>query len=133
MSDKPVLINSKSERVDVDELIEQCRSDPKRILADDEVGTVVYIGDLDIHAVTGIGHPTTGAVPPGSPGYWAQKVYQISVVRFGGTVRHQIGSVVKSLSNDSVFMIRDGDSLRKVCAADLKPGMVLHTGEKVYW
>jgi len=41
--------------------------------------------------------------------------------------------VVKSLSADSVFVIRDGDALRKVRAIDLKPGMVLRTGEKVYW
>jgi hypothetical protein len=28
----------------VDELIDQCRADPNRVLADDEVGLVVYVG-----------------------------------------------------------------------------------------
>jgi hypothetical protein len=133
MKDKPILINSKSERVDVDELVERCRSDPNRILADDEIGIVVYVGDLDIHAVSGLGHPETGDPPPDSRGHWGQRVTEISVSRFGSSARHQIGSVVKSLYGDSVFMIREGDSLRKVRAEDLKPGMVLNTGEKVYW
>lgn len=133
MSDKPTLINSKHERIDVDELIERCRSNPNRILADDEVGLVVYVGYLDIYSVSGLGHPETGNPPPDASGHWVQRVKEVSVIRFGGTVRRQIGSVVKSLSADSVFVIRDGDSLRKVKATDLKPGMVLRTGEKVYW
>jgi hypothetical protein len=49
------------------------------------------------------------------------------------SVRRQIGSVVKTLSSESVFVIKDGDALRKVKAQDLKAGMILHTGEKVYW
>lgn len=43
MSDKPVLLNSKHEPVDVDDLIEICRANPDRILADDEIGLVAYI------------------------------------------------------------------------------------------
>lgn len=133
MTDRPVLINSKNERVDVDELIECCRSSPNRILADDEVGLVVYVGDMDIYAVTGLGHPATGVPSPDVSGRWVQKVNQVSVSRFGSSVRRQIGSVVKTLSADSVFVVRDGDSLLKVKAKDLKPGMTLRTGEKVYW
>jgi hypothetical protein len=133
MSDKPILVNAKRERVDIDHLIERHRSDPNRILVDDEVGLVMYVGDLDIYAVTGLGHPETGDPPTDPSGYWAQKVNEVSVVRFGTSVRRQIGSVVKSLSGDSVFVIRDGDALRKVKAIDLKPGMVLRTGEKVFW
>lgn len=133
MSDKPTLINSKKERVDVEALIDRCRSDPNRILADDEVGLVVYVGDLDIYSVSALGHPETGNPPPDPSGRWAQKVNEISVIRFGESVRRQIGSVVKTLSADSVLVIRDGDSLRKVRAADLKPGMILRSGEKVYW
>ena len=132
MNVRLILIDSKRERVDVDELIQRCRSDPNRILADDEVGLVVYVGDLDIYSVSALGHPTTGDPAPDSSGHWVQKVNEVSVIRFGENVRRQIGSVVKSLSADSVFVIRDGDSLRKVKARDLKPGMVLHTGEKVY-
>ena len=48
MTDRPILINSKRERVNVDELIQRCRLEPNRILADDEVGLVVYVGDLEI-------------------------------------------------------------------------------------
>jgi hypothetical protein len=132
MSDKPILFNSKRERVDVDDLIDRCRSDPNRILADDEVGLVVYIGDLDIYTVTALGHPETGDPSPNPSGHWAQKVTELSILRFGASVRRQIGSVVKTLSADSVLVIRDGDSLRKVKASDLKPGMILRTGEKVY-
>ncbi len=132
MTDRPVLINSKRERIDVDELIERCRTDSSRILADDEVGLVVYVGDLDIYAVSGLGHPETGEPPPDS-GRWVQKVNEVSRVRFGSRVRHQIGSVVKTLSADSVFVIQDEDRLLKVKAKDLKPGMVLRTGEKVLW
>jgi len=128
-----MLINSNSERVDIDELVERCRSNPNRILADDEIGIVVYVGDLDIHSVSGLGHPETGDPPPNSGGHWAQKVNEISVSRFGSSVRHQIGSVVKSLYGDSVFIIRESDSLRKVRAEDLEGGMVLNPGEKVYW
>jgi hypothetical protein len=133
MSDKPILINSKDERVDVDALIDSCRSEPNRILADDEVGLVVYVGDLDIYSISALGHPETGNPPPDPSGHWAQKVNEISVIRFGESVRRQIGSVVKTLSADSVLVIRDGDSLRKVRAADLKAGMILRSGEKVYW
>jgi hypothetical protein len=133
MSDKPILVNAKRERVDIDDLIECHRSDPNRILVDDEVGLVMYVGDLNIYAVTGLGHPETGNPPPDASGYWVQKVNEVSIVRFGASVRRQVGSVVRSLSADSVFVIRDGDALRKVRAIDLKPGMVLRTGEKVYW
>jgi hypothetical protein len=133
MNDRPVLVNSKHEHVDVDELIEHCRSSPNRILADDEIGLVVYVGDMDIYTVTGLGHPATGDPPPDMSGHWVQKINQVSISRFGSSVRRQIGSVVKTLSADSVFVVRDGNGLLKVKAKDLKPGMILRTGEKVYW
>lgn len=133
MSDRPVLTNSKRERIDIDELIKKCRADPNRVLADDEVGLVVYVGDLDIYTVSGLGHPETGDPPPDMRGHWVQKVNEVSIDRFGNSVRRQIGSVVKTLSADSVFVIQDGDKLLKVKAKDLKPGMVLRTGEKVFW
>jgi len=133
MSDKPILINSRRERIDIDLLVEQCRSDPDRVLADDEIGTVVYVGDMDIYSFSALGHPETGESVPNMPGHWAQKVNEVSIIRFGKSVRRQIGSVVKTLSADSVFVIREGNNLRKVRAADLKPGMVLHSGEKIFW
>ncbi len=133
MSDKPVLTNSRRERIDIEELIRRCRSEPNRILADDEVGLVIYVGDLDVLAVTGLGHPETGEAPAHPEGQWVEKVKEFSVVRFGSSIRRQIGSVVRTLSGDSVFHVRDRSGIRKVKAADLKPGMVLRTGEKVYW
>ena len=132
-SEQPILVNSKLERIEFDELVERCRNDPNRILADDDVGIVVYVGDLDIHTITGVGHPITGHAPPDPTGHWVQKVNQISVKRFGSTVRHQIGSVVRTLDSDSVFVVRENETVRKVKAADLKAGMILDTGEKVYW
>jgi|GEM_PF-1431875 len=132
VTEQPILVNSRLERIDGDELIESCRKDANRILADDEVGLVVYVGDLDVHAVSGLGDPRTGDAPH-DRGRWVQKVNQISIKRFSGTVRRQIGSVVRTLANDSVFVIRENEKLRKIKAKDLKPGMVLSTGEKVYW
>jgi hypothetical protein len=133
MNDKPLLMNSRRARLDVDELIERCRKDdPNRILADDDVGLVLYVGDMDIYCVSGLGHPQTGDAPTDPTGHWVQKVHQISVVRFSSSVRRQIGSVVRSLPADSVFIVRDSEIVRKVKASDLKPGMVLDTGEKVY-
>ena len=133
MSDKPILLNSKHEPIDIDDLLETCRADPDRILADDEVGLVAYVGDMDIFSVSGLGDPITGAPSPHRDGQWVQKVNEISIIRFGESVRRQIGSVVKTLAADSVLVIREDDALRKVKAKDLKPGMILHTGEKVYW
>lgn len=133
MSEKPVLIDSRGKSIDIDELIERCRLEPNRILADDEIGMVIYVGDLDVFALTGLGHPETGEPSPHSGGHWVQRVKEFSVVRFGSTVRRQIGSVIRTLPADSVFHIRDGNGTRKVKASDLKPGMVLRTGEKVYW
>jgi len=133
VSDKPILLNSKHEPIDIDDLLETCRADPDRILADDEVGLVAYVGDMDIFSVSGLGDPITGAPSPHRDGQWVQKVNEISIIRFGESVRRQIGSVVKTLAADSVLVIREDDALRKVKAKDLKPGMILHTGEKVYW
>lgn len=132
-SEQPILVNSKLERIDFDDLVEQCRKDEHRILADDDVGIILYVGDLDVHTVTGVGHPKTGEAPPDPNGQWVQKVNQISVKRFGSTVRHQIGSVVRTLASDSVFVVRENETVRKVKASDLKPGMILDTGEKVFW
>ena len=88
---------------------------------------------MNIFSVSGLGHPATGVPHPLGEGQWVQRVNEISVIRFGGSVRRQIGSVVKTLATDSIFVIKDGNVLRKVKAQDLKPGMVLRTGEKVYW
>lgn len=127
-----MLLNSRHESINIDELIETCRASLERILADDEIGLVAYVGDLDIFTVTGLGHPVDGTPSPLPDGRWVQKVNEVSIVRFGKQIRRQIGSVVKTVDADSIFVIMDGSSLRKVKAGDLKPGMILKTGEKVY-
>ena len=48
----------------------------RQILADDEIGTVVYVGDLEIYRLSGLAHPTTGELQ-NSDGQW-QKVIEIS-------------------------------------------------------
>lgn len=132
-TEKPILYNAKHERIDVDELIDTCKKDPNRILADDEIGTVVYVGDLGISRLSGLAHPKTGEFQ-NSNGHWEQKVIEITRVRFPAkTIRRQIGSVVMSITSDSVFLVRDGKYIRKVRGEDLANGMVLATGEKIFW
>lgn len=38
-------------------MIEVCRTQPERILADDEIGFVAYVGDMNIFSVSGLGNP----------------------------------------------------------------------------
>jgi hypothetical protein len=40
--------------------------------------------------------------------------------------------VVLSVTADTVFLVRSGTSIRKVRAEDLRPGMIVASGEKVY-
>jgi hypothetical protein len=109
--------------VQLDLLIEKLRKDGKRVLADDEIGLVLYVGDLGIYQLK----PTDGGE------FLAQPVTQISRPRFHTRIlRKQIGSTVLSVTEDAVFVVRDGQLLKKVRAEKLKPGMVLATGEKVY-
>lgn len=132
-TEKPVLFNRKHERIDADELIDSCKKDPKRILADDEIGTVVYVGDLEIYRLSGLAHPKSGE-PNTSDGGYLQKIIEISRVRFPARIiRRQIGSVVMSITSDSVFLVRDGKYIRKIRGEDLTKGMVLATGEKIFW
>jgi len=132
-TERPILFNGKHERVDVDELIDTYKKDPKRILADDEIGTVVYVGDLEIYRLSGLAHPKTGE-PQSSDGGYLQKVVEISTVRFPARIiRRQIGSVVMSITSDSVFLVHDGMFIRKIRGEDLTKGMVLATGERIFW
>lgn len=54
------------------------------------------------------------------------------VLDFTHILRKQIGATVLSVTEDAVFVIREGQSLKKIRAEKLEPGMVLATGEKVY-
>lgn len=122
-SEQIILIYQDGAPVDVDSLVEVLREDPKRVLTDDEVGLVLYVGDLDIYSLK----------PTESGEYLAQQLTQISRPRFHTPIlRNQIGSTVLSVTADAVFVIREGRALRKIRAEKLEPGMVLATGEKVY-
>jgi hypothetical protein len=44
-----VLVDRTGKPVQLDELIEQLRREGQRVLADDDVGLIVYVGDLDIY------------------------------------------------------------------------------------
>ena len=118
-----LLISKEGELVEIDALAEQLRDEAHRVLADDEIGLVLYVGDLGIYNLK----------PTETGEFLAQLVREISRPRFTTTVlRRQIGATVLSVTADAVFVIQDGDTLRKVRAENLKPGMVLATGEKVY-
>ena len=118
-----ILVNSTGERIDTEAVVNSLRKDSKRVLADDEFGTVLYVGDLDLYSLK----------PLDSGDYLAQKVTELSSMRFPQRLlRKQIGSVVLSVTEDTVFLIKDGDVIKKVRADGLKKGMVLATGEKVF-
>jgi hypothetical protein len=118
-----ILVDSDGKRVDLDALVERLRGEPERILADDEVGLVLYVGGLGIYNLK----PTDGGE------FLAQPVTEISQPRFSTRVlRKQIGATVLSVTSDAIFVVRDGDTLKKVRADNLDPGMVLASGEKVY-
>ncbi len=118
-----VLVDSNGKEIDHDSLVAQLRTDRKRVLADDEVGLVIYVADLGIYMLT----------PTDSGEFLAQQVTEISRPRFSTRViRKQIGHTVLSVTADAVFVVLENDSLRKVRAEKLEPGMILASGEKVY-
>jgi hypothetical protein len=118
-----VMIYSDGKPVDIDALVERLRGEPQRILADDEVGLILYVGDLGIYNLK----------PTDSGEFLAQPVTEISRPRFSTRVlRKQIGATVLSVTADAVFVVRDGHTLKKVRAEKLEPGMMLASGEKVY-
>jgi hypothetical protein len=118
-----ILIDSDGNPIGIEALVERLRREPERILADDEVGLVFYVGDLGIYSMK----PTDGGE------FLAQPVTEISRPRFSQPVlRKQIGPTVLSVTADSVFVVRDGNTLKKVRAEKLEPGMVLASGVKVY-
>ena len=118
-----LLVDRTGALIGVDELVEKLRNDEARVLADDEVGLIIYVGDLEYYNLT----------PTETGEFLAQPVTQVSRPRFPVNVlRKQIGARVFSVTEDAVFVIREGSSLRKVRAGKLEPGMVLASGEKVF-
>jgi hypothetical protein len=122
-AEQMMLIDSAGKAVEVDDFIEQLRREPNRILADDEIGLVLYVADLGIYSLK----PTDGGA------FLVQPVTEISRPRFSTRMlRMQIGATVLSVTADAVFVVRDGNTLKKVRAEKLEVGMVLASGEKVY-
>jgi hypothetical protein len=118
-----ILIDSDGKRVEIDVLVERLRGEPERILADDELGLVLYVGGLGIYNLK----------PTDSGEFLAQQMTEISRPRFSTRVlRKQIGATVLSVTADAIFVVREGNVLKKVRAEKLEPGMVLASGEKVY-
>lgn len=118
-----ILVDSEGNRVELDALVERLRKEPERILADDEVGLVLYVGGLGIYNLK----PLDGGE------FLAQPVTEISRPRFPTHVlRKQIGATVLSVTSDAIFVVKNGNTLKKVRAEKLEAGMVLATGEKVY-
>lgn len=118
-----LLINSNGKEIDIDELFNSYSDESDRVLANDEIGTIIYTADLDVFLleVTSNGH----LIP--------KKVNQLSRCRFGTSIiRLQIGGKIASYSSDTIFYVKKDDYVIKVRADKLKKGMVLSTEEKVY-
>lgn len=123
-AEQVLLVDRDGQPIQVDFLIARFqKEEPHRMLADDEIGLVVYVGDLDIYRLS----------PTSDGEILAERVTEISRARFSTEImRKQIGAIVISVTADTVFVIRDGDGYKKVRAENLKPNMILATGEKVY-
>ncbi len=118
-----ILVNKNGEPVEIDILVERLRGEADRVLADDEVGLVLYVGDLELYNLK----------PTGSGEFLAALVTEISRPRFPTAVlRRQIGATVLSVTTDAVFVVQEGETYKKVRADKLKPGMILASGEKVF-
>jgi hypothetical protein len=119
-----MLVDRDGKPLRVDALVRRLREERGRVLADDEVGLVLYVGDLEVYSLK----------PTESGSLLAQRVTEISQTRFSTRVlRKQIGATVLSVTADAPFVIREGKKLKKVRAEKLEAGMFLASGEKVYW
>ncbi len=117
------LINSIGDELDIDKLFNSFSDDSDRVLANDEIGTIIYTADLDIFSLD---ITSCGKLIP-------KKVNQLSRSRFGTSIiRLQIGGKIASYSSDTIFYVKKDDYVIKKRADKLKKGMILSTGEKVY-
>lgn len=122
-SEQLVIVDSVGKRIDVEKLVQDLLKEENRVLAHDEFGTVLYVGDLDFYSLK----------PIENGGFLAQKLREISRPRFPTQlVRHQIGPAVFSMTSDTVFLIREGETIKKVRADKLKKGVILANGDKVF-
>ena len=117
-----IIIDSEGGVVEIDSLMEKYEQDINRILVDDEIGRVLYIGDLEYYSLK--------PMPDGN--YLAQKLLQVRRARYSTSlIRKQIGATVLSITSDTVFLVKEDDYIKKVRADKLEKGMVLVSGEKV--
>ena len=122
-SEQLMLVDSSGKRVDVAKLTDELRKDEKRVLADDELGFVLYVGDLDLYSLK----------PLDNGDFLAQKLREVSRPRFPTQlVRHQIGASIFSMTGDTVFLVREGEAFLKMRADKLQKGMTLANGEKIF-
>ncbi len=88
-----LLVDRDGKSIAIDELVQKLRGDQSRMLADDQVGLVIYVGDMDIYEL----------VPIETGGFLARHVTQISRPRFPVQIlRKQIGARVFSVTADAV-------------------------------
>ena len=122
-SEQLVIVDSAGKRIDVGKFVQGLLNEENRLLANDEFGIVLYVGDLDFYSLK----------PLENGEFLAQKLREISRPRFPTQlVRHQVGPTVFSMTSDTVFLIRDGEIIKKVRADKLKKGMTLANGDKVF-
>lgn len=118
-----MIVNDKGITVDIDVLIDKLKKDSKRVLVDDEMGIVIYTADLNYYSV----QPQTN----GTINY--VRIHQIGKPRYSTPlIRRQIGNVVSSISSDTIFLVKEGNYIKKVRADKLEKGMILISGEKVF-
>lgn len=118
-----IVMNSKGERIDIEDLVNSFSDDDPRVLVSDEIGKVVYLADLDLYQLQ--------PLPDGN--YLAHKITEMSSPRFGtDLVRRQIGDKVLSVTSDTIFLVKKDEHIVKIRAEKLKKGMILATGEKVF-
>ena len=72
MADQIILVDSDGRTVEIDDLVERLRKEPQRVLADDEIGLVLYVGDLGLYNLK----------PTESGDFLAQPVTEMSRPRF---------------------------------------------------
>jgi hypothetical protein len=118
-----LIIDKDNNSVTIDEIFERHGNEEKRVIADDEIGKCLYVGDLEYYSLK----------PLQNSQYIAQRLNEIRSSRFSTElIRRQIGVTVLTVTADKIFLVRKDDYVIKVRAEDLKNGMILVNGEKVY-
>jgi intein/homing endonuclease len=118
-----IIVDKNGNRVTIDEIFYRHGNEEKRIIANDEIGKSLYIGDLEYYSLKLLPNMK----------YISQRLNEVRSSRFSTElIRRQIGGTVLTVTADTVFLVKKDDHILKVRAEDLKKGMILTTGEKVY-